>query len=120
MKFLLLALTMLATTALASDGPVRHIVHFKFKATATPAQIKEVTDAFSALKTKISVVESLEWGTNVSPEGFDKGFTHAWLVSFKNIADRDTYLAHPAHKAFVQVLMPILDEAMVVDFVPQK
>jgi hypothetical protein len=120
MKFLLLILTMLATTALAADGPVRHIVHFKFKTSATPEQIKAVTDAFSALKAKTGVVESIEWGTNVSPEGFDKGFNYVWLVTFKNIADRDTYLAHPAHKAFVEILLPILEEPMVVDFIPQK
>jgi hypothetical protein len=119
MKFLL-AFAMLATTAFAADGPVRHIVHFKFKSDATPAQIKNVVDEFAALKTKIDVIESLEWGTDVSPEGLGKGFTHVWLVSFKNAKDRDTYLVHPAHKAFVEILKPVLDEPFVVDFIPQK
>ena len=43
-----------------------------------------------------------------------------WIVSFKNAKDRDTYLVHPAHVAFVEILKPILDEPLVVDFVPQK
>ncbi len=122
MKKLLTFLTiaMLTATVLAADGPIRHVVHFKFKKDATPAQIEKITTAFSALKTKIDVVDSLEWGTNVSPEGHDNGFTHCWIVSFKTAKDRDTYLVHPAHTAFVELLKPSLDEALVVDFVPQK
>lgn len=122
MKFLttLLALAMLTMTSIAADGPIRHVVHFKFKADATKEQIAKVVAEFAALKGKIPVVESLEWGTDVSPEGLGKGFTHCWIASFKNAADRDTYLNHPDHKAFVAILKPILDEALVVDFIPQK
>lgn len=122
MKFLLslLALAMLTASSFAADGPIRHVVHFKFKADATKEQIAKVVTEFAALKSKIPVVESLEWGTDVSPEGLNKGFTHCWIASFKNAADRDAYLVHPDHKAFVAILKPILDEALVVDFVPQK
>lgn len=116
----LFAFAMLATSVFSADGPVRHVVHFKFKSEATPEQIKKITDEFAALKSKIDVVESLEWGTDVSPEGFGKGFTHCWIVSFKNAKDRDTYLVHPAHQAFVGLLKPSLEEALVVDFIPQK
>jgi hypothetical protein len=122
MKLLLslLALTMITTSAFSADGPIRHVVHFKFKAEATPAQIESVVKAFAGLKSKISAVESIEWGTNVSPEGLNKGFTHCWIVSFKNAADRDTYLKHADHTAFVGILKPIMEDALVVDFVPQK
>ena len=116
----LLSIAMLTISALAADGPIRHVVHFKFKKEATPEQIQKVVDEFAALKKKIDVVESLEWGTNVSPEKLDKGFTHCWIVSFKNAKDRDAYLVHPAHKDFVTILKPILEEPFVVDFVPQK
>ena len=122
MKTLLafLTLAMLTASTLAADGPIRHVVHFKFKKEAAPEQVKKITEAFAALKGKISEVESLEWGTDVSPEGLGKGFTHCWIVSFKDTKGRDAYLVHPAHKAFVELLMPSLDEALVVDFVPQK
>jgi len=120
MKLNLLALLMLATTTFAADGPVFHVVHFKFKKEATPAQVQHVTDEFSALKTKISEVESLDWGTDSSPEGLGKGFTHVWILKFKDTKARDAYLVHPEHKAFVEILKPILDEPLVVDFIPQK
>jgi hypothetical protein len=116
----LLALALLTMSTLAADGPIRHVVHFKFKADATSEQIKKITDEFAALKTKIPVVESLEWGKNVSPEGLSKGFDYCWIVSFKSSKDRDAYLVDPAHKAFVALLKPVLDEALVVDFVPEK
>lgn len=115
-----LALIMLTASSLAADGPIRHVVHFKFKADADKAQIAKVVKEFAALKGKIAVVDSLEWGTDVSPEGLSKGFTHVWFLSFKNAADRDTYLVHPDHKAFVTLLKPILEEALVVDYIPQK
>ena len=117
----LITLAMLAASTLAADGTVRHVVHFKFKTDATAEQVQKVIDGFAALKTKIDAVESIEWGTNMSPEGFDKGFTHCWIVTFKDTKARDTYLVHPAHKAFVEdVLKPALEEALVVDFVSKK
>ncbi len=120
MKFLTLlaAIAMISASALAADGPIRHVVHFKFKADATAEQVKQIVDEFAALGGKIPVVESLEYGTNVSTEGHDEGYTHCWIATFKNAADRDAYLVHPAHKAFVALLGPILDSAIVVDFVP--
>lgn len=114
-----LSIAMITASALAADGPIRHVVHFKFKPGTTAEQIKKVTDEFSALKGKIPAVQSLEWGTDSSPEGLGQGFTHCWLVSFKNAADRDAYLVHPAHKTFVEGAKPVLDGALVVDFVPQ-
>jgi hypothetical protein len=116
----LVAFAMITASTFAADGPIRHIVHFKFKADASKEQIAKIVEEFAALKDKISVVESLEWGTNISHEGLDKGFDYCWIVTFKNAADRDAYIVHPAHKAFVELLKPSLDEALVVDFIPQK
>jgi hypothetical protein len=116
----LFALAMLTASSLAADGPIRHVVHFKFKAGASKEQIDKVMKEFAALKGKIAQVEALEWGTDVSPEGLGKGFTHCWIATFKNAADRDAYLVHPDHKAFVAILKPVLEDAFVIDFVPQK
>lgn len=95
---------------------LRHVVLFKFKADATPEQIKGVEQGFAALPQKIDAVHDLEWGTNNSPEGLDRGYTHCFLVTFRTEADRKTYLDHPAHKQFVEVLLPILDEPHVIDY----
>jgi hypothetical protein len=111
--------TALVTNARAADK-LQHVVCVKFKSTATAQDITKVEQAFRALKQKIPQVASLEWGTNVSPEKKDKGFTHCFLLSFKSEQDRDAYLVHPEHKAFGKVLGPVLDDVFVIDFWSKK
>ena len=111
-----LGLSAFAADAPAKNGKLRHIVLFKFKAAATPAQIKEVEKGFHSLKTNISQISSLEWGTNVSSEKRDQGFTHALIVTFKNEKDRDAYIAHAEHKKFVESALPSIEDVIVVDF----
>ena len=95
---------------------LQHVVSFKFKSSAKPEDIKKVEEAFSALKDKIPEMAKLEWGTNVSKEKRDKGFTHCFIVTFKSEKDRDTYIAHPDHKAFGKILGPVLEDVFVIDF----
>ncbi|MCA9181727.1 MAG: Dabb family protein, partial [Planctomycetales bacterium] len=44
------------------------------------------------------------------------GFTHCFLLTFKSEADRDSYLPHPAHRAFGAALKPHLEKVLVVDY----
>ncbi len=114
-----LLIAAMITNANAADK-LQHVVCFKFKTTATPQDIKQVEQAFQALKQKIPQIVTLEWGTNVSKEQRDKGFTHCFIVSFKSEKDRDTYIEHPEHKAFVQLVGPVLDDVFVIDFWAKK
>ncbi len=99
-----------------ADKVLRHVVSFKFKSAATPEEIKKIETEFRGLKMKISAGQAYEWGTNNSPEKMNKGFTHCFIVTFKNEADRAIYLEHPEHKAFVNLLLPSLEEGFVIDF----
>ena len=99
------AMTSLAT---AADAPYRHVVFFKFKDTATPAEVQGIENAFIELAKKVNTVTAFEWGTNVSPEGLNDGFTHCFLVTFKDKAGLEVYLPHPEHSAFVAKLKPLL------------
>jgi hypothetical protein len=103
-------------TAPAPDSLLRHAVFFKFKESASQADVREVEEAFGALPEQIPEIYEYEWGTNNSPEGLNKGFTHAFFVSFLSEADRDVYLPHPAHRAFVDILQPHLEDVFVVDY----
>tara|TARA_R110002167_G_scaffold49028_14_gene144004 strand:- start:35 stop:445 length:411 start_codon:yes stop_codon:yes gene_type:complete len=105
-----------ATKMIKTDSLLRHTVFFKFKEGTTSAQIKQVEDAFSALPSKIEQIKGYEWGLNNSPEGLDKGFTHAFILTFESEEDRAIYLPHPDHKAFGAVLTPHLEDVFVVDF----
>ena len=97
-----------------------HVVSLKFKENATREQIKAVEDAFVGLKQKIPGIASVTWGTNVSPEKHDKGFTHCFVLTFASEKDRDAYLPHPDHKAFGKVLGPVLADVFVIDFWGQE
>ena len=109
-----------AQAAAPPAGTVRHVVVFKYKPGASEAQIKQVTDAFVALKTKIPGVVSIEHGVNNSPEKRNQGFTHVYQVTFTNAAARDAYLPHPAHKEFGALLgkLGVLEDVFVVDYTP--
>ncbi len=95
---------------------LRHVVLFKFQDSAKPEDVKKVEDAFIALKGKIKLIKDFEWGTNTSPEGLNQGLTHCFLATFASDKDRDAYLVHPDHQAFVEVLKPHLDKVTVIDY----
>lgn len=97
-----------------------HVVTLKFKKDAKPEDIKAAEEAFAGLKEKIPTITSLNWGTNVSPEHHDEGFTHCFVLTFTSAKDRDAYLVDPAHKALGKVLGPVMEDVMVVDFWAQK
>ncbi|MDP6794711.1 MAG: Dabb family protein [Verrucomicrobiota bacterium] len=95
---------------------LRHFVCFKYKDEATMAKIAEVEKAFAALEKKITEIKAFEKGTNNSPEGLNKGFKHCYLITFGSEKDRDIYLVHPAHKKFVELVGPVVEDVFVVDY----
>lgn len=103
-------------TIMQQDSLLRHVVMFKFKEGTSKDDIRKVQETFSALPSKIPQIHSYEWGTNNSPEGLDKGFTHVFFLTFKSEEDRAVYLPHPDHKAFGQLLGPYLDDVHVMDY----
>ncbi len=123
MLSLMVAMTMASVTATAADtsGKVlRHVVMYKFKDTTTPAQVQEVVAAFAGLPKKIDTIIGFEHGTNVSMEGKSEGFTHVFVVTFKDEAGRETYLKHPAHDAYVLVVKDKREKVVVFDYWADK
>ena len=72
--------------------------------------------AFRALPAKIPQVAAFEWGTDVSVQGFSRGFTHCFVVSFASEADRDGYQAHPDHQAFIALSRPNVAQLLTFDY----
>lgn len=123
MKILLLAIAIVSVSFMSNAQTkkqptkmLRHAVLFKFKDTSSLEDIKKVEDAFRALPSKIKEIQSIEWGTNNSPENLNQGFTHLFFLTFKSEEGRAVYLPHPAHKAFGAVLGPHLDKVLVLDY----
>lgn len=128
LKLIVAPLFLMATLFASSSnaGPqtegkaLRHVVLFKYKETTSPADKKKIEDAFRALPWKISEIRSFEWGTNVSVENLSQGFTHCFVLTFSSEKDRDSYLVHPAHKEFGNIIGSALDKVLVVDFWAEK
>ncbi|RYD64602.1 MAG: Dabb family protein, partial [Verrucomicrobiaceae bacterium] len=51
-----------------------------------------------------------------SVEKLNDGFTHCFLVTFKDKAGLEAYLPAEAHKEFGKKLKPLLEKAFVFDY----
>jgi len=98
------------------SATLRHVVLFAFKDSATPQQIDSVVSDFATLPAAIPGIVSYEWGTNVSPEGLNDGFTHCFTLTFASAEARDGYLVHAAHQRFVDTLGACLARSLVLDY----
>ena len=120
LSFMLLFSLLAAGKVMAQKPVLRHVVTFKFKDGTSDADIRKIENAFRELPAKIKEIKEFEFGTNNSPENLNQGFTHCFLVTFASEKDREVYLPHPAHLAFVEVLKPHLDKVFVIDYWQKK
>ena len=95
---------------------LRHVVLFAFRDDASYDDVDAIVAGFAALPAAIPGITAYEWGTNVSPESLNDGFTHCFTLTFAQAEDRDAYLAHPAHQRFVAMLKPVVDKSLVLDY----
>jgi hypothetical protein len=109
-----------AVASVVAGRSVRHLVLVKFKSTATVAQINEVCDAFARLPAQIDEIRAFEHGADISVESRNQGFTHAFIVSFDDVAARDAYLVHPAHEAFKKRALEFVEDVLVVDILGRE
>ena len=108
--------TMEVKQSKATDPVLRHVVLFKFKDGTAESDLENVEKAFIDLPNHIKEIKGFEWGLNNSPEGLNQEFTHCFFLSFDSEEDRATYLPHPKHKEFGDILTPHLDKVLVVDY----
>ena len=81
---------------------------------------EDAVKAFLKLKDQIDGIVDLEWGASENIEPLANGFTHSFLVTFKDKAGLAAYLPHPAHEAFVAILKPHLEKVYVFDYTAKK
>lgn len=96
-------------------GVLRHVVLFAFKPDAGDG-VRQVEEAFVRLPALIPQILDFEWGTDVSVESAQQGFTHCFLVTFAGTQERDEYLVHPDHRAFTRLAGPFFANVLVLDY----
>ena len=104
------------TSSVDTEKLLRHAVFFSFKESSSDEDVRRVVDAFAQLPSKIDSIIDFQHGINNSPEGLDDGFTHCFLLTFRDEAGRAEYLPHPAHKAFGTTLRPHMKDVFVIDY----
>ena len=98
---------------------LKHVVLFKFKEGTPDQKIAELISGYKALPGKIDVMKHFEWGKDVSVENLHQGFSHCFITTFADATGRDAYIPHQAHQDYVKVLLPHLDQLLVLDFEPE-
>jgi hypothetical protein len=110
------AFTQIYAQGKSSKKLLRHVVIFKFNDSSTAQEVQNVADTFYALKQSVPQIKDMEWGINNSPENYNQGFTHCFIISFKSEKDLADYQNDPNHRAFQEVLKPHMDKVFVVDY----
>ena len=78
---------------------IRHCVLVRAKPGVPPAELAAVFDGLRALGTRLPGMLAFAGGPDVSPEGLQRGHTHAFTIDFADEAARDAYLVDAEHKA---------------------
>jgi len=95
---------------------LKHIAIVKFKPATGDREITDFFAAIGKLRDVIPGILDYSWGRNNSPEGLDQGFTHAFVMTFKDARSRDAYLPHPAHEKVKQLVLPHVESVVVFDY----
>ncbi|KAG5237147.1 protein Pop [Salix suchowensis] len=98
---------------------VKHTLLTRFKDEITREQIDKHINDYSNLIDLIPPMKSFSWGTDVSIENLNQGFTHVFETTFQTLEDRSAYVAHPAHVKFGTQLFTTLEKVVVIDYVPR-
>lgn len=74
---------------------IRHVVVFRLQ---DNADVDLIFTSLKHLQSQIPGIINISTGSDCSPEGLQRGFTHGFTVDFVDAAARDAYLPHPAHQ----------------------
>lgn len=95
---------------------IQHMVLLKVREGVSQEVIDEAFATVADLQNKIGGIKYYSGGPYSSPEGFNKGFTHGFLMTFDTAESRDIYLPHPDHEIVKEKLLQIVDDAVAFDF----
>lgn len=88
---------------------ITHVVLLKIRKDVSKDQVAKVFEALAGLQKKVPGILSFSAGAYTSPEGLNRGFTHGFVMTFKDAASRDVYLPHPDHEVVKAIVLEVLD-----------
>lgn len=78
---------------------IRHCVLVRVRPDAPAGEIEAVFAGLAALKDRLPGILAFAGGADASPEGLQRGHTHAFTIDFADAPARDAYLVAAEHKA---------------------
>jgi uncharacterized protein (DUF1330 family) len=106
----LLCLCLLSVVGFAqSPTTVLHIINVKWKADATPEQIKAAVDAVHQLPAKFPGIKRV-WTKNIKYQG-QEGYKQAIVMEFESESALKKYADSPAQKWWYELYLPIREES---------
>ncbi|CAN6692206.1 unnamed protein product [Malus baccata var. baccata] len=95
-------------------GEFKHLVIVKFKENVL---MEEILKDMEKMVAEIDVIKSFEWGQDLeSLEMLRQGFTHAFLMTFKNKEGYSVFLGHPKHQEFSATFSTAIEKIVLLDF----
>ncbi|TQE13256.1 hypothetical protein C1H46_001063 [Malus baccata] len=95
-------------------GEFKHLVIVKFKENVL---MEEILKDMEKMVAEIDAIKSFEWGQDLeSLEMLRQGFTHAFLMTFKNKEGYSVFLGHPKHQEFSATFSTAIEKIVLLDF----
>src|SRR5271169_1038862 len=113
MKLLITAVLLATLTLAQSPTTVLHIINVKWKAEATPEQIKAAVDAAHQLPSKYPGIRRV-WTTNLKYQG-QEGFKQAIVMEFESEDALKKYADSAAQQWWYKIYLPARAESSTHD-----
>jgi hypothetical protein len=88
---------------------ITHLVLLRLRKNLFKEDVDRVFAELARLEQKIPGITSFAGGPYSSPEGLHRGYTHAFVMTFRDAASRDAYLSHPEHEKVKEEVLGALD-----------
>ena len=89
---------------------ILHIITVQWKADSTPEQRQAALDGVKTMASQIPGITNV-WLKKIKVQGKD----NAIVMEFKDQAAFDAYVAHPAHKKWEEIYLPIREQSQTHD-----
>lgn len=90
---------------------LQHIGLMKVRPDAPGAEVRAVLEAIRDLPGKLEGLEAACAGPNVGPPAMGRGYTHGFVMSFRDEEAFRAFLDHPEHQAVVARLPGVLERS---------
>jgi len=77
---------------------IRHCVLVRFRDDVPATERAAIHTDLEALRPVTDGMGKVHFSANVSPEPFARGFSHGFVIDFRDAAARDAYLVHEDHQ----------------------